>query len=570
MVENLNTKPELFRKLSANFSLIPLNGKNPDINGKNWQRFCYEKRPYLESDFVGRNAGVCCGPASGVIIPDIDDPTCFDAVCKENCLSLPKTLKVKTGGGYHLYYRYPSDGYEYGGKSLKHPIFRKSTVFDVKGAGGQVVAPGSIHPDTGKHYTIIEDEPIAEAPEWVLNYITGKLILKTESLKSIPPSKILNDHIESLPLSGSTKRLILQGAPLGERSEAGMKVLKALVGAGIHDNIIFWLFDYYPVGEKYREKGNSKHKWLTDEIQRARKHNLITPTKTPIRGLNIADFLTLELPERQYIIEPLLPQQGLVSIYGPRGMGKTYLLLTLGAAVSTGKDVLRWRAPLARKVLYIDGEMPARTMQERIAHILPNFGDDIDPENFHIITPDLNPEKTLNLSRVEDQEVIDGYVSDAELIIIDSLSTLARHGEENRAESWLPVQEYLLKLRKRGKSVIIAHHAGKNGQQRGTSAKEDILDTVIALRRPKDYQEEQGARFEVVFEKARGICGDAVKSFEAKLEQDRNRLFWSCRDIEDIRIDQARELKNEGLTVREIAEELGISKSAAGRLLKKV
>ena len=294
------------------------------------------------------------------------------------------------------------------------------------------------------------------------------------------------------------------------------------------------------------------------------------PEKPNIIGLNISDFLSLDLPVREYIIEPILPQQGLAIVYGPRGFGKTYILLTLAAAVATAGSALRWKAPQARRVLYIDGEMPARTMQERIAQILSNFGEEINPDYFKIITPDLNPEYTLNLSREADQESIDGFVNDADLIIIDSLSTLAKHGEENRAKSWLPVQEYLLKLRRRGKSVILAHHAGKNGQQRGTSAKEDILDTVIALKRPKDYQEEEGARFEVKFEKARGICGDDVKSFEAKLDQDGDRLFWTCRDIEDVRLDQVKELHGEGMTVREIAEEMGISKSSVHRLIKKL
>ena len=38
------------------------------------------------------------------------------------------------------------------------------------------------------------------------------------------------------------------------------------------------------------------------------------------------------------------------------------------------------------------------------------------------------------------------------------------------------------------------HHAGKGGAQRGTSRREDVLDTVIALRQPQDYQSGEGAR----------------------------------------------------------------------------
>jgi hypothetical protein len=62
------------------------------------------------------------------------------------------------------------------------------------------------------------------------------------------------------------------------------------------------------------------------------------------------------------------------------------------------------------------------------------------------------------------------------------------------------------------------HHAGANGRQRGTSRREDALDTVIALRRPEDYSPEQGARFEVHFEKLRNrVEGDGALPFEAKL-----------------------------------------------------
>ena len=59
------------------------------------------------------------------------------------------------------------------------------------------------------------------------------------------------------------------------------------------------------------------------------------------------------------------------------------------------------------------------------------------------------------------------------------------------------------------------HHAGKSGKQRRTSRKEDILNSVIALKRPPDYQASQGARFEVYYEKARDFCGADTDPLEA-------------------------------------------------------
>src|ERR1700704_5475076 len=81
--------------------------------------------------------------------------------------------------------------------------------------------------------------------------------------------------------------------------------------------------------------------------------------------------------------------------------------------------------------------------------------------------------------------------------------------------SWLPVQSWALRHRRLGRAVAMLHHAGKGGGQRGTSRREDVLDTVVSLRRPSDYSPDQGARFEVHFEKARGFHGQAAQPFEA-------------------------------------------------------
>ena len=44
------------------------------------------------------------------------------------------------------------------------------------------------------------------------------------------------------------------------------------------------------------------------------------------------------------------------------------------------------------------------------------------------------------------------------------------------------------------------------------------IDTVITIRRPADYEPSQGARFELHYEKARGLLGEAVDPIEARLE----------------------------------------------------
>src|SRR6185437_841893 len=133
-----------------------------------------------------------------------------------------------------------------------------------------------------------------------------------------------------------------------------------------------------------------------------------------------------------------------------------------------------------------------------------------------------------------------------------------------------PIQEWLLRLRRRGVSVLIVHHAGKGGEQRGTSRREDVLDTSISLRRPSDYAPTEGARFEVHFEKARGIHGDRAKPFEAKLETRDGANFWTIREIEDVNLSRVKPLLDDGLSIRDIADETGLSKSTVHRLKKQI
>jgi hypothetical protein len=80
------------------------------------------------------------------------------------------------------------------------------------------------------------------------------------------------------------------------------------------------------------------------------------------------------------------------------------------------------------------------------------------------------------------------------------------------------MQDLVLSLRRTGTTTLIVHHSGKGGQQRGTSRREDVLDTVISLRRPEGYEAPEGARFEVHFEKSRGFTGGDAIPFEASLQ----------------------------------------------------
>jgi len=149
--------------------VVPLIGKNPGaVLGKNWQDKGTDD-PYEVLGLFSRRGitGV------GIIVPDdlvvIDvDPKkggheTMTALEAEHG-ALPTTLTVATGGhelGRHYYYRRPPG-------RLVGKIPRG---IDVK-SSGQVVAPPSVHPVTGRRYAWVDPEvPIVDPPDWLVDRI---------------------------------------------------------------------------------------------------------------------------------------------------------------------------------------------------------------------------------------------------------------------------------------------------------------------------------------------------------------------------------------------------------------
>lgn len=286
-------------------------------------------------------------------------------------------------------------------------------------------------------------------------------------------------------------------------------------------------------------------------------------TSEPLRPLHLPEFLELKVPPRRLILSPWLPEKGAAMVYALKGVGKTLLGLGVAHAVATGGGFLGWSVPEPRRVLYIDGEMPAADMQERLRAIL---GGESASANFRMLCGDLTERGLPDLATREGQRAFDNAVGDADLIILDNISTLCRSGKENEAEAWQTVQDWTLGHRRAGRSTIFLHHAGRGGNQRGTSKREDVLDSMIALRHPSDYTPGQGARFEVHFEKHRSFHGADAEPFEAKYEERGGVGMWTRAAIADVDLKRVIEALEEGATIRDAAKDLGMSKSKVDRL----
>jgi len=290
--------------------------------------------------------------------------------------------------------------------------------------------------------------------------------------------------------------------------------------------------------------------------------------------IGIGDFLKLEIPPREMLLSPVLPESSLSMVYAPRGMGKSLFSMSVGLVVASGGVFLGWSAQKPRRVLYVDGEMAIVDLKERLAAISAGLGIEVPNENFRILAAD-QTESGINLSEADGQRALEALLDGVDLLILDNLSTLCTTGSEAASDAWIPMQNWLLGLRRKSIAVLLVHHAGVNGRQRGTSRREDALDVVMALKRPPDYSPDEGARFQVHFEKIRQRVDGFGEPFEARaatvLDDDgNNRLTWLSADLEPSLESQVAPLIAQGHTVREVAVRLNLSKSGVGRLRQKL
>ena len=118
------------------------------------------------------------------------------------------------------------------------------------------------------------------------------------------------------------------------------------------------------------------------------------------------------------------------------------------------------------------------------------------------------------------------------LWVVDNLASLTPGIDENIKKDWDPINAWLLELRYAGISTVMLHHTGKEGKQRGTSAREDNIDISIELKKPEGYTPDCGAKFTCHFSKARvGMEGLVqINDMIFHLQEKDGRMVWTHRE----------------------------------------
>src|SRR6185312_4482564 len=81
--------------------------------------------------------------------------------------------------------------------------------------------------------------------------------------------------------------------------------------------------------------------------------------------------------------------KGLIMLYATRGVGKTHLAVGVSLAVAAGTNYLKWTAVRPRKVLHIDGEMPASELRQRFKQCMEGMSVKPEPGMLQVLSSDL-------------------------------------------------------------------------------------------------------------------------------------------------------------------------------------
>jgi len=179
------------------------------------------------------------------------------------------------------------------------------------------------------------------------------------------------------------------------------------------------------------------------------------------RLMPATELMVAPLPERQPLLDPILASNSLALLYGERGLGKTFVALGIAWAVASGASFLGWTASRPHRVLYIDGEMAAVDIRERL-RLLGSA-----PATLDFLIADLSSHSLPDLGYYEGQGRLQQAWGNPELVVLDNLSSLAGF-KSGDPDCWSELQRFLMLQRRHGRAVLVVHHANKQGKQLAT------------------------------------------------------------------------------------------------------
>ena len=462
---------QIARRLAGlGFSLIPVHGKVPSVK---WEAF--QVAPSSDDNHVSwfgngtpRNIGIVTGAVSGVVVVDTDS----DEAEAWAAANLPDTpMKCITGGGgRHRYYRHP-------GATITIPNRARidtgqgTLALDVRGDGGFVVAPGSVH-DNGNIYKAdpapwpqsIDELPVF-APAWLGQAFAPRRAVSASGDASpavAEDGKIPNGrrNAELTSLAGSMRRRGMTQAAM----VAALRVENdTRCDPPLPDDEVVTIAE--SVGRYQPEP---------PPAERERRRLVL---------LNDAELMNR--PDPEYLVEGHIVTHTLAGAFGLPESYKSFIFtVDLGLSVATGTPWLGSRIVSPGPVVAVVAEgadaIKLRVQAWKVSRSLPltqSYGFYVVPQSVQLSEP------------AEVQALIDAIAPLApKLVILDTLPRCLGGLEENSSTEIGRAIDAMDRIRLATGAVVmpITHSTKDGGDIRGSSALRGAADTLFKVTKEDD------------------------------------------------------------------------------------
>lgn len=430
---------------------------------------------------------------------------------------LPDTIRARTGsGGTHMLYRLADHHPDIGngaGRLLGAGI-------DIRCTNAQIVVAPTIHPN-GNYYEWEQDHAIGEiematAPDWLIRLLTPEPATPTTTTTATATVAPETDTRAGTRFNRETTwdtLLTADGwtphhfdpsnntyywtrpgkhprdgisATVNHNGTDSLTVFTTSISnlpPGSYDRFGYWTQtrhhgDFKEAARILAAQNDTQIADWVRSIQQEQPPTLKTPNQDPLATWYVdwQRLWTEDTTDQEWLLEPILAKGRAHALYAGAKSGKSLLLLELAAALATGKQVLNQPKREPQHVLYIDFEMTASDVRDR----LDAFGYSIDDDLSHlhyVLLPSIGGLDTPEGAKA----VIDAIKATNSVLVIIDTTARAVEGEENDADTMRAFYRWSgVNMKALGVTWIRADHAGKDtGKgQRGTSAKNDDVDVV--------------------------------------------------------------------------------------------
>lgn len=387
------------------------------------------------------NIGLATGDF--LMVVDIDPRNGGSLEALEQLGPLPETMKARTGGGgAHLYYTSPAP--------VKNSAGILATGTDVKGEGGLIIAPPSIHA-SGEAYTWEHEGPPVPAPGWLL-----------DRLKRPQPQPVPLGPLEAVTVGRRNDFLFSEGGKMRRRLGYSQEVISGVLLA----------------------LNQVRCNPPLDGAEVARIAESAARYDAPVHSPSflLTRISEIETSPPSWLIRDFLERDSLAQVFGEPGCGKSFLAVDVACACAAGRPFHGRKVAVAAPVVYIAGEGRAglkRRFEAWAQHHRVSLGDlpiflSGGPAQL------CDPGSVAQVIEAVETAAANGPPA---LIILD---TLARNsgGDENSTSEMGDFIAACDRLRSlHGAAVLLIHHSGhlNKTRARGASAIFGALDSAFRL-----------------------------------------------------------------------------------------